>query len=286
MKIISPFRDYYDYLSDQYGVDNNLIYHRNTEINISKTLGDEKAKLLRSTFNRLFKCFNYVIVVKNIRYVFKVVSILGTVAICVTKVNPDGTSFTRLAKQEDFINIIELSRKYYSRLKKYKDSDVNFIDFNPNVTHSFGGNEGFIQAWANGSTHVKSDYIHNRNGFISDKIGILKDNNNIIMNFHKELGQPVFSFNPFYRAMSDFTVFHYDVDVILDIPNLSTIQGVSGLFSTFEIYQGIVNFLGERKGNSDLNPPVELANNDKIVKAGFDTKTSFRHPINVIRRKK
>ena len=31
--------------------------------------------------------------------------------------------------------------------------------------------------------------------------------------------------------------------------------------------------------NPDRAPPVEISNEDKIHKAGFDGKTSFRHPV-------
>ena len=105
------------------------------------------------------------------------------------------------------------------------------------------------------------------------------------MNIHKELKQPVFTFNCFHSKLAGISVIKYNSNITIEVPNLSQIQGISGIISTFEIYQGISNFFVELKGNEDLNPPVELANNDKIVKAGFDTKTSFRHPV-VIRRKK
>lgn len=285
MKIISPFKDYYDYLSTQYGVDNNIVYHRPTEINIEQILGKEKAEDIKKRFNSIAHCFNYEITVKNILYIFNTVSILGSIFVFVTKRNTDGSVFSRLAKQEDFSNIIELSRTYRQRLKKFKDTNVNSIKYDPNRYRSFGGNYGFIEAWANGTTKVKDTFLHNRNGFTSDKIGVLRDSNNTIMNIHKELEQPVFTFNCFHGGLTGISTINFNSNVTIEIPNLSQIQGISGVISTFEIYQGISNFFVELKGNEDLNPPVELANNDKIVKAGFDIKTSFRHPINVIRKK-
>ena len=85
------------------------------------------------------------------------------------------------------------------------------------------------------------------------------------MNFHKVLQEPVFSICVFHGGMNVVGYNHNynilgDNDVVVDIPNLSEIQGISGTISTFEMYQGISNFLVELKGNEDLNPPVELAN--------------------------
>ena len=47
MKIISPFKDYYDYLIHQYGEDKSIIYHRN-HIVANDTISKECKKVLRS----------------------------------------------------------------------------------------------------------------------------------------------------------------------------------------------------------------------------------------------
>ena len=282
MKIISPFKDYYDYLSTQYGVDNSIVYNRPTTVEFCK----EDIKETLSKINNLVKCFHYQIVIKNIEYIFKSIFILGKIYIVVTKITPDNKTFTRLANKEDFIAICELSRAYRDKLKKYKNDKVNYIKVNPNKLHSFGGNEGFISSWANGSTKLTS-YLFNRNNLISTKIGVLEDPNNYILEIHKKLQLPVFSSRTFYDyPNTDITNNNNNNKITIAIPNLSEIQGISGIVSTFEIYQGISNFLVELKGNVDLIPPVDLSNDDKIVKAGFDIKSSFRHPTTIIRRKK
>jgi hypothetical protein len=43
-----------------------------------------------------------------------------------------------------------------------------------------------------------------------------------------------------------------------------------------EIYNFIQNVL---RKNPDTIPPVEVKNENKILSAGFDLKTSFRNPI-------
>jgi hypothetical protein len=52
------------------------------------------------------------------------------------------------------------------------------------------------------------------------------------------------------------------------------------LISPQQMYQDLAMFMGNRmKDTPDVQPPVELNNRQKIVKAGFDLIQSFRHRI-------
>jgi hypothetical protein len=60
-------------------------------------------------------------------------------------------------------------------------------------------------------------------------------------------------------------------------PILSEI-GLAALVSAEQMYQDLAYFVGNLMHRSpDIQPPVELSNRQKIVKAGFDLVMSFRH---------
>ena len=53
---------------------------------------------------------------------------------------------------------------------------------------------------------------------------------------------------------------------------------VAGIMSAEQCYQEISHFLGNvLRENPDTKPPVQVDDKHKIIGAGFDTKTSFRH---------
>ena len=67
------------------------------------------------------------------------------------------------------------------------------------------------------------------------------------------------------------------IEINCKIPSLADI-GFPTIKDSFCVYKDITKFIGENLiENSDKLPPVELSNNDKIHKAGFDVKKSFRH---------
>jgi hypothetical protein len=54
--------------------------------------------------------------------------------------------------------------------------------------------------------------------------------------------------------------------------------GVPSLITAFQMYQDLSYFMGNTmKVSPDINPPVEVSNKEKILKAGFDLSQSFRH---------
>lgn len=62
-----------------------------------------------------------------------------------------------------------------------------------------------------------------------------------------------------------------------NIPILNDL-GLPSIISAEQMYQDIAHFIGNvMKDLPDADPPVALQNREKIEKAGFDLRTSFRH---------
>lgn len=68
-------------------------------------------------------------------------------------------------------------------------------------------------------------------------------------------------------------------DTRLCTASLSDTIGLLSLYRSEQLYKSLYNFFIECNENMDLEPPVEVGNTSKINKYGFDTKTSFRHPV-------
>lgn len=274
MKIISPFKDYYDFLAYQYGVDNSIIYERPSRIFIDELTKDKKEQsAIYKEINQWCSSLSCTMVVKNIRYNFHRCIIFDKQLIYVEQTYPKKESFFRLLTKEDCFNLVTLVKKIKrgpSYLQETKSTYItgDYVDFhrNSNLLRIF-------EAWSEGNTSYKvlfSDIV------LGDRIGILTSKTNDIHKLTQKYKLPIIG----CASYDEETNRDY-----ISIPNLSKIQGMSGIFSPHEIYRDLTNFFIRIKDSADTKPPVEISNNDKIVKAGFDTKTSFRHPV-VIRRKK
>lgn len=101
--------------------------------------------------------------------------------------------------------------------------------------------------------------------------------NSDLITLSRELNSPVFIY---HNLGYDFRVRkHAHVYVEKNIPRLSEI-GFASIVPPEQVYQDIAYFLGNVIHESpDTAPPVEVSNKDKILQAGFDLKTSFRHPV-------
>lgn len=56
--------------------------------------------------------------------------------------------------------------------------------------------------------------------------------------------------------------------------------GIPALINPYQMYQELSMFMGNKmKDTPDTQPPVELDNKNKIIKAGFDLVKSFRHRV-------
>lgn len=90
----------------------------------------------------------------------------------------------------------------------------------------------------------------------------------------KDIKQPVFFFE-INRGASSLNNAH--VEVLDILPNLSVFDFAS-IIPAEKIYQDLSYYIANIINDGiDIKPPSEIANNDKILQAGFDLKKSFRH---------
>lgn len=265
MKIISPFKDYYDFLAYQYGVDNSIIYERPSRIFIDELTKDKKEQsAIYNEINHWCSSLYCTMVVKNIKYYFHRCVIFDKQIVYVEQTYPNKEPFFRLLTKEDCFNLVTLAKKVKrgpSYLQETKSTYItgDYVDFhtNSNLLRVF-------EAWSEGNTSYKvlfSDIV------LGDRIGVLTNKANDIYELTRKYKLPIIG----GASYDEETRRDY-----ISIPNLSKIQGMSGIFSPHEIYRDLTNFFIRIKDSVDTKPPVEIANEDKIVKAGFDTKTSFR----------
>ena len=93
----------------------------------------------------------------------------------------------------------------------------------------------------------------------------------------RECGSPVFKLH---------RVSHYRVNVAEHVPILKDL-GIAAVVTPEQMWQDIyMAITTHMRPNPDKAPPVEISERDKIVKAGFDLKTSFRDPVNQKPKKK
>lgn len=265
MKIISPFKDYYDFLSYQYGIDNSIVYNRPSRIFIDELTDDTKEQSsIYKELRHWCGSLSITMVIKNVKHYFHRLILFDKQIVYVEQIYPNRESFFRLLTQKDCFNLVTLSRNIKrgpSYLQETKSTYIlgDYVDF-----HRDSNLFRIFEAWSEGHTYYKPLFD---NVILGDKIGILSNKASEIYELTKKYKLPI---------IGDTT---YDTETNRDyisIPNLSKIQGLSGIYSPHEIYRNLTNFFITIKDSVDTKPPVEIANDDKIVKAGFDTKSSFR----------
>jgi hypothetical protein len=98
--------------------------------------------------------------------------------------------------------------------------------------------------------------------------------------FHEELTK----FRPnLEKAQVDLQapVFLYGEKGIYERVPILREHGIPALVSAQQMWQNVYSIIVNRlRKNPDKAPPVAISERDRIVKAGFDLKTSFRHPVN------
>ena len=89
----------------------------------------------------------------------------------------------------------------------------------------------------------------------------------------KEVGAPVFEV---YGIGSDSCL-----NIAKNIPNLGEL-GFAKIVPAQQMWQNIYDCLTNvLRKNPDKEPPLTIGNDDRIEAAGFDLKSSFRHPVNL-----
>jgi len=86
----------------------------------------------------------------------------------------------------------------------------------------------------------------------------------------KEINCPIF-------IIDSYAKYVYEVRLNPNIPNLSKIKGIQSLLPPETLFNDIAFFIGNVLNNNPDDKMVVVSNKDKIIKGGFDLKTSFRN---------
>ena len=236
MKIISKFKDFYDYKVAKYGVDEKLVYTRKTYceyfeslvIDVYTASGD---RISEENFNKNLKeNFEYF---KGIN--FHKILILGEKLIHLF--------FTENGVYTHFdAKKLDVSKGTY---QSYCSKEITFNDGrNFEITTDFGWNKLFSydrKKFFSSMRIDKSDIILNEPMLLIELIGTSKSS--------RYLYTYKFTYNP----------------------NLSKI----GVYIDEDfIWQSLVEFLSNKRSEKEISP--EVSNENKILSKGFDLKTSFR----------
>ena len=236
MKIISKFKDFYDYKVAKYGMDEKLVYTRKTYCEYFEsfvidvyTASDDR--ISEENFNKNLKeNFEYF---KGIN--FHKILILGEKLIHLF--------FTENGVYTHFdAKKLDVSKGTY---QSYYSKEITFNDGrNFEITTDFGWNKLFSydrKKFFSSMRIDKSDIILNEPMLLIELIGTSKSS--------RYLYTYKFTYNP----------------------NLSKI----GVYIDEDfIWQSLVEFLSNKRSEKEISP--EVSNENKILSKGFDLKTSFR----------
>lgn len=251
MRILSDFKDYYDYLAWQYGVDNQIIFHRNSRQLLPgeyrflhvPDCEDPRSDIIPKNEKLPFHFGStnpYYYENEGKICQFEFVSILGEVYWYLYEYDKGKrTGAYRIPKKADYINYGVWREKHKMR---------NW------------GHFSWLEYWAG---------IDKRSGIDIERMGVVpqKYSNDLLdISLHKKLGMPII-----WKQLIDD-----DRKITMLQPQLSLITGFSGLYPPEKLYRDIYNFLQALRSIPDAAPPVALENESRIQKAGFDLKYSFR----------
>ena len=237
MKIISRFKDFYDYKVEKYGIDEKIIYNRIT-------------KIFRN-FPRIFTK-NEVQPDYNNKILF-----VGDKIVLIFKTEE------KLYTQFDLKDIELLKAKNSNvRVKNFsyymKDSEITFLDGNTIFVNSFINIDLYDLLKMNRKTFYnffiknKKDFfdIDEENNFFNEPIVLIEFLENVTDHDNR-------------RSTSVYKKTYN--------PNLSQM----GVYIDEDfIWQSLVEFLSNKRSEKEISP--EVSNENKILSKGFDLKTSFR----------
>ncbi len=252
MKIISPFKDYYDYMAYIYGIDDKHVYFRpktftlpdsvvstnpdfpqyqQIPISYSHMKSDvHMGILVWESCNRFYDLYDPLII-----------SFCGY---------PIPVIFDK-QKEKYSVATADVWAEIHSNI--YKDPDT-------------------LKRCQNLLKLYQNTRFNKQN-----MIPQFKTRSNSLIKLSRLLKQPVFiapSFKEYPKGIhSESTIVTF---ASLEIPMLSK-YGFTSVLSPEQAYQELDYFIGNLMNESpDLDPPVEVSDKDKIVQHGFDLKTSFR----------
>ena len=237
MKIISKFKDFYDYKVAKYGVDEKIIYNRIT-------------KIFRN-FPRMFTK-NEVQPDYNNKILF-----VGDKIVLVFKTKE------KLYTQFDLENIELLKAKSSNvRIKNFfyhiKDSELTFLDGNTIVVNSIVDMDLYEMLQMSRKTFynffIKNEKdllnIDEEDNFLNEPIVLIEFLENV-KDHDKRRNVSVYkrTYNPNLKELG----LYFDEDFV---------------------WQSLVEFLSNKRSEREITP--EVSNENKILSKGFDLKTSFR----------
>ena len=253
MKIRSKFKDYYDYVGQRFGEDPDCTYVRGKVPNAGKV---EFAKLNRwgyaqsgNPFDRISRTDERSRIDYEVEYV-----VAGEMVFPVAKVSTrtdasDARDYNeqtydvsyRLLDEELFLWIVsDVASNAWSPYRYYNRRMGEYVPREKAW-------ESFKESLADTSFVAKC-----RELLVKHQVPVIK--------VRYETG--------------DGCVVSHDTPILRD-HGIASVVDAGAMWQN--IYSTMTNVL---RPNPDRDPPVEISNRDKISKAGFDLKTSFRHPVN------
>ena len=237
MKIISKFKDFYDYKVAKYGVDEKLVYTRVTKnfrnsprlFSINKTQPDYNNKIL--------------FVGDKIVLIFKTEEKLYT--------QFDLEDIELLKAKNSNVRVKNFS--YYM-----KDSEITFLDGNTIFVNSFINIDLYDLLKMNRKTFYNF-FIKNKKDFFD-----IDEENNFF-------NEPIVLIE-FLENVTDHDN-RRSTSVYKKTYNLNLSQMGIYIDEDF-VWQSLVEFLSNKKSEKEISP--EVSNENKILSKGFDLKTSFR----------
>ena len=240
MKIISKFKDFYDYKVTKYGVDEKLVYTRKTyceyfqgffrDINIDYRISEDD-------FNKNLK--------EN------------------TKVTDEKNIHKILFIGEKLIHLFFIENGVYTHLDIKNNEDLRkFTDFEYRKEITFKDGKKF-----NIYTRFKDDWEYLLSYDRKKLINLNINKDNVILN------EPILLIEYIGKCNNEKAKRYYSPSLYKFIynPNLSQM----GVYIDADfIWQSLVEFLSNKRSEKEITP--EVSNENKILSKGFDLKTSFR----------
>ena len=237
MKIISKFKDFYDYKVEKYGVDEKIIYNRIT-------------KIFRH-FPRIFTK-NEVQPDYNNKILF-----VGDKIVLIFK------TMEKLYTQFDLEDIELLKAKSSSvRIKNFvyhmKDSELTFLDGNTIIVNSIVDVDLYEVLQMSRKTFYNFFIKNEKDFFNIDEEAIFFNEPMVLIEFLENVKD--------HDKRRNISVYKRTYN-----PNLKEL----GLYFDEDfIWQSLVEFLSNKRSEKEISP--EVSNENKILSKGFDLKTSFR----------
>jgi len=243
MRIISNFKDYYDFISHQYGGgDPKIVYERlfNKEL-------DKNSIKLECSFLKDYKWMP------------------------IFPDSHDNLHSRNMYAKLDYKLLIINAKSYLIVSKNslyFKDyrTDNEKVDMNYHVV-----DEAF--QWLLDMYNKADSWWKSMEKYTYDDI--IGVEHPVFLEISRKIKRPVFTISKLESSRKYEGYWYAYIDD--ECPVLSDL-GMPKLIPAQQLYQEISYFMGNMIYDTpDTKPPVEICNKDKIVKAGFDLKKSFRN---------